>query len=112
MAIEEPALTMKEAVSEIRKDVKTILEVLPLKSDKADNILLERRIETLETEAARRRDIEELRARIGILETGAAVTEGIANFKKVIVGLAVTTILTVLGLIGSVALRLLPPAHH
>lgn len=108
MATEEPALTMKEAVTEIRKDVKTILEVLPLKADRSDSVLLERRVETLEGDAARRKEIEDIVRRLGELEKNQAVAAGIDGFKKALLGIAVTVVITLFGLIGTIVIKLLP----
>ncbi len=112
MATEEPALTMKEAVMEVRGDVKAILAVLPLKSDRSDIILLERRVEALETNAAKAEELKALTAQVSTLAQRQASEDAVSSFKKWIVGLGVTVILTLLGLVGSIVIKLLPLGKH
>ena len=109
---DEPALTMKEAVKEIRADVKEMLGLLGNKADRAEFNLLVIRVERLETEAARAAEVKILEDKVSALSTRQAGEDAVSQFKKVILGTAVTAILALLGLIGSIALHFLPSSSH
>lgn len=88
-------LTQKELLNEVRGDVKAILATLAVKANVIDLEKLVDRVEKLETQ------------RVAALELRLASKDAVDSYRKWIVGLGATAILTLLGLIGSVALRFL-----